>query len=150
VGEVMRFVREGAASRPDGEDFAHGCAELRVEGKFRGKEFGLAAVDGEGGGAEQVLKGPAGGEVEADAADGLADAGADFEELSAQGFDLRRAPGPRQLQTEKVDQVVGGGVQQQAEGVGQRKDDLIYGLSVTRQRTLPINVSIVLRKTEAR
>src|ERR1700682_4678540 len=58
VGEVMRFVREGAVSRPDGEDFAQGCAELRVEGKFRGKEFGLAAVDGEGGGAEQVLKGP--------------------------------------------------------------------------------------------
>src|SRR2546422_610509 len=93
--------------------------ELRVEGKFRGKELGLAAVDGEGGGAEQVLKGPAGGEVEADAAGGLAQAGGEFEELSAQGFDLRRAPGLRQLQTEKVDQVVGGGVQQQAEGVGQ-------------------------------
>ncbi len=93
--------------------------QLRVEGKFRSKEFGLAAVDGEGGGAEQVLKGPAGGKVEADAAGGLAHAGAEFEELSAQGFYLRRAPGLRQLQTEKVDQVVGGGVQQQAEGVGQ-------------------------------
>src|SRR6266542_2692543 len=57
--------------------------ELRVEGKCRGKEFGLAAVDGEGGGAEQVLKGPAGGEVEADAAGGLAHAGAELEELSA-------------------------------------------------------------------
>ena len=74
--------------------------ELRVEGKFRGKEFGLAAVDGERGGAEQVLKGPAGGEVEADAAGGLAHASAEFEQACAQGFDLRRAPGLWQLQTE--------------------------------------------------
>ena len=58
--------------------------------------------------------------MEANTAGSLANASADFEELCAQGFDLRRAPGLRQLQTEKVDQVVGGGVQEQAEGVGQK------------------------------
>jgi len=66
-----------------------------------------------------LLKGPAGGQVEADAAGGLAYAGTDFEQLGAQGFDLRRAPGLRQLQAEQVDQVVSGGVQEQAEGIGQ-------------------------------
>ena len=65
---------------------------------------------------EQILEGPAGSQVETDATGGLAYAGADFEELGAQSFDLRRAPGLRQLQTEQVDQVVGRPVQQQAEG----------------------------------
>jgi hypothetical protein len=52
-------------------------------------------------------------------AGGEAHAGADFEELSAQGFNLGRALGQRQLQTKEVDQVVGG-VQERAEGVGQK------------------------------
>jgi hypothetical protein len=68
---------------------------------------------------EQSLKRPASGEVNANAASGLADAGADFEQLGTQSFDLGRAPGLRQMMTEEVDQVVGGSVQQQTEGVGQ-------------------------------
>jgi phage-related minor tail protein len=65
------------------------------------------------------LEGPAGGEVKANTARSLANVSADFEQLCAQGFNLCGAPGQGQLQTEKVDQVVSGGVQQQAEGVGQ-------------------------------
>jgi hypothetical protein len=41
--------------------------------------------------------------MEADATGGLADAGSDFEELGAQGFDLGGAPGLGQLQTKEVD-----------------------------------------------
>src|SRR5258708_34935267 len=44
---------------------------------------------------------------------------ADFEQTGAQGFDLGRAPGLRQLPTEQVDQVVGGGVQEETESVAQ-------------------------------
>jgi len=69
--------------------------------------------------AKQSLKRPAGGEVNANAASRLTNASADFEEVGAQSFDLGRTPRLRQLLTEEVDQVVGGGVQQQAEGVGQ-------------------------------
>ena len=58
--------------------------------------------------------------MDADAAGGLANAGADFEQACAQGFDLGRAPRLRQLQTKQVDQVVGEAVQEQAEGVGQK------------------------------
>ena len=79
----------------------------------------LAGVERQGGVAEQRLKRPAGGQVDANAAGGLADAGADFEQPRAQSFDLRRTPRLRQLVTEEVDEVVGGSVQQQAEGVGQ-------------------------------
>jgi len=57
--------------------------------------------------------------VEANAAGGLADTGADFKELGAESFNLGRAPRLRQLQTEEVNQVVGSPVQEQAEGVGQ-------------------------------
>jgi hypothetical protein len=57
--------------------------------------------------------------VKANTAGGLANASADFEELGAQRFDLGRAPGLGQLQSEQVDQVIGEAVQQQAEGVGQ-------------------------------
>ena len=81
--------------------------------------MGSTAVDGAGDIAERVLEGPAAGEVKANTAGGVADAGADFEELGAESFDLGRAPGLRQLQTEEVDQIVGEAVQQQAEGVGQ-------------------------------
>src|SRR5713226_1810536 len=69
--------------------------------------------------AEQRLKRPAGSQVDANAAGGLADAGADFEEPCAQSFDLRRTPRLRQVLTEEIDQIVSGGVQQQAKGVGQ-------------------------------
>jgi hypothetical protein len=67
----------------------------------------------------QSLKRPAGSAVNADAAGSLADAGTDFEQLCAQSFDLGGVPGLRQMMTEEVDQVVGGSVQQQTEGVGQ-------------------------------
>ena len=70
--------------------------------------------------AKQSLKWPAGGEVNVDAASGLTNAGADFEELGAQSFDLCGTPRLRQLLTEEVDQVVSGGVQEQSEGVGQK------------------------------
>ena len=57
--------------------------------------------------------------MEANTAGGVADASADFEELGAQSFDLGGAPRLGQLQAKQVDQVVGGGVQEQAESVGQ-------------------------------
>ena len=112
----MSLVRDGSASRPEREDFEHGSAGTS-NGAFGG---GTYAVDGEGGGAEQVLKGPAAGEMEADAAGGVADASADFEELGAQSFDLRRAPRLRQVLAKQVDQIVGEAIQQQAKGVGQK------------------------------
>ncbi len=92
-----------------------GCGKLSSEASDRS-----TAVDSEGDSAEQVLIGPAGGQVEADAAGGVAYASADFEKLGAQGFDLGRAPRWRQLQTKEVDQVVSGGVEEQAESVGQK------------------------------
>src|SRR6267378_2907474 len=56
-----------------------------------------------------------------DAAHSLTNASADFEEPGAQSFDLYRAPRLRQLQkTKQIDQIVGEGMQQQAEGVGQK------------------------------
>ena len=48
----------------------------------------LAGVQSQGDGAELVLKRPAGGEVNANAARRLTNAGADFEELGPQSFDL--------------------------------------------------------------
>ena len=81
---------------------------------------GLAAVDGVHSGLKQVLPWPAGGQMDVDTARGLADASTDFEQLSAQSFDLCRAPGlEATAHAEQVDQVVGGPVQQRAEGVGQ-------------------------------
>ena len=74
-----------------------------VDNRVRRSGSGSTAVDGERGGTEQVLKRPAGGEVEADAAGGLADARADFEQLGAQGFDLRRTPRLGQVRAEEVD-----------------------------------------------
>src|SRR5215472_5796015 len=56
-----------------------------------------------------------------DAARRLTNASADFEEPGAQRFDLYRAPRFRQLQkTKLIDQIVGEGMQQEAEGVGQK------------------------------
>jgi len=93
--------------------------ELQAETKFEEAEERLAGVESQRRVVEQSLKRPAGSEVNADAAGSLADAGTDFEQLGAQSFDLGRAPRLRQLVTEEVDQVVGGSVQQQTEGVGQ-------------------------------
>lgn len=67
----------------------------------------LAGIQSEGKFAEQGLPGPAGGEANPDAACGLPDAGADFEEPRAQCLDLPRAPRLKQLETIKQkDQVV--------------------------------------------
>src|SRR5215472_10250638 len=65
------------------------------KGWVRRRLVGSAAVHGERSGAEQILEGPAGGEVNADTASGLAYACANFEQLRAQGFDLCRTPGQR-------------------------------------------------------
>ena len=54
---------------------------------------GSTTVDSEGDIAKPVLEGPTGGEVKANTAGSLANASADFEELSAQGFNLCGAPG---------------------------------------------------------
>ncbi|MFZ0863905.1 MAG: hypothetical protein WAN18_24795 [Candidatus Sulfotelmatobacter sp.] len=64
------------------------------------------------------MKRPAGGQVNPEAAGGLADASAEFEQAGAQSFDLRRAPRLGQMLAEQVDQIVGEAVQQQAKGVG--------------------------------
>src|SRR5215470_1619863 len=58
--------------------------------------------------------------MHAHTAGGRADAGAEFEQLGAQSFDLRPTPGLGQVLAEEVDQVVGGTVHEQAEGVGQK------------------------------
>jgi hypothetical protein len=92
------------------------CRQRR---KFEEAEERLAGVESQRHVTEQSLKRPGGSEVNADAAGGLADAGTDFEQLGAQSFDLGRAPGLRQLVTKEVDEVVGGRVQQQTEGIGQ-------------------------------
>ena len=99
--------------------FGRGSAGTVCGKVSSGPAVGSTTVDGEGDGAEQVLEGPAAGEVKANTTGGLANASADFEELGAQGFDLGRAPGLGQVQAEQVDQVVSEAVQQQAEGVGQ-------------------------------
>src|SRR5713226_7065646 len=119
IGQVMRFGRDSSTSQPEGEDFEQGSAGSASGSELGSKRKGSTTVDGEGDIAEPVLKRPAGGEVKANTAGGVANAGADFEELCAQGFDLGRTPRERQLQTKEVDQVVSGGVQEQAEGVGQ-------------------------------
>ncbi len=99
----------------------------RLRPKLTGAdEFGedrsrLAGVKRQGEFAEQRLPRPAGGQVDADAAGGLADASTDFEQASTQSFDLRRAPRQRKLQqTKQIDQVVGKAMQEQTEGVGQK------------------------------
>ena len=81
--------------------------------------MGSTAVDRERDGAKQTLEGPAGSEVDADTASGLANPCANFEQLGAQSFDLCRTPRLGQMMAEEVDQVVGCAVQKQAEGIGQ-------------------------------
>src|SRR2546421_6164861 len=94
-------------------------SELQAETKFEEAEERLAGIESQRRVAEKSLKRQAGSEVNADAAGSVADAGTDFEQLGAQSFDLGGAPGLRQMMTEEVDQVVGGSVQQQTEGIGQ-------------------------------
>src|SRR5207245_2091636 len=106
AGEIARLFGQGSARSSGRNGFGN-----------RGKQSG--GVRSQRGMGKQSLKWPAGGEVKVDAASGLTNAGADFEELGAQSFDLCRTPRLRQLLAEEVDQVVGGGMQQQAEGVGQ-------------------------------
>src|SRR5207247_2958825 len=71
----------------------------RRKRKFEEAEERLAGVESQRRVVEQSLKRPASGEVNADAAGSLADAGTDFEQLGAQSFDLGRAPRLRQLVT---------------------------------------------------
>ena len=56
--------------------------------QFEGARAGSAEVEGQRNLAEQRLEGPAAGEVDADAASGLPNPSADFEQLGAEGFDL--------------------------------------------------------------
>ena len=60
--------------------------------QFEGARAGSAEVEGQRNLAEQRLEGPAAGEVNANAAGGVAYAGADFEKLGAESFDLGGAP----------------------------------------------------------
>ena len=89
VVEVRRLVRDSWESRGEGEDFEQGSAGTSTGRRIGRHGTGSAGVKSERGGAEQVLKGPAGGEMKAEATGGVANAGADFEELGAQSFDLR-------------------------------------------------------------
>ena len=100
--------------------FGQGSARTAEEKWIRQHGRVLAGVKSQRGVTEQSLKGPAGGQVNAEATGSLANAGAEFEQAGAQSFDLRRAPGLRQMPAKQVDQVVGEAVQQQAEGVGQK------------------------------
>ena len=89
-GESMRAKSVRLASR----EVLSTAPQGTVCGKLSsGQAVRSTAVDGEGDGAEQVLEGPAAGEMQANTAGGLANAGADFEELGAQSFDLSGAPG---------------------------------------------------------
>ena len=60
----------------------------RRKRKFEEAQERLAGVESQRRVVEQSLKRPASGEVNADAAGSLADAGTDFEQLGAQSFDL--------------------------------------------------------------
>jgi hypothetical protein len=108
-GRESRGKPARARWRPDLEQ---GSAGKSWRGKFGGQERGSTAVDRERGGTEQVLKWPTRGQMNTHAAGCLADAGAEFEQLGAQGFDLRRTPGLGQVLAEEVDQVISGPMQQ--------------------------------------
>jgi len=70
-----------------GQSSALDCRE-RLSSTSRSR---LRGVKGERDGLEETLKGPTAGQVDAHAAGRLANAGAEFEQLSAQSFDLGRA-----------------------------------------------------------
>lgn len=63
--------------------------QLRVrEKKVWDKVRFLAAIDGERNGVKQFLEGSASGQMDANAARRVTDPGSDFEQASAQSFDL--------------------------------------------------------------
>jgi hypothetical protein len=62
-------------------------------------------LDGEGHRAEQILESQPVGQMNTDAAGGLAHTGAKFEELGTQSLNLGGAPRWRQVVTEEVDQI---------------------------------------------
>src|SRR5260370_6190395 len=112
----------GWRNRGEGEEgwfFAQGSASTAEEKWIREHGSVLAGVKSQCRVAKQSLKRPAGGEVNANAASRLTNAGADFEELGAQSFDLCRTPRLRQLLTEEVDHLVAGALPQQPQGSGQ-------------------------------
>jgi len=76
--------------------------DQRVGVELGSKERSSTTVDREGDIAKPVLEGPAGSEVKANTAGGMANASADFEELSAQGFNLCGAPGQRNCKRKKL------------------------------------------------
>ena len=74
-------TRDARARR--GSIFGHGSARTALVHAVRGSASRLAGVERQRELAEQRLKRPAGGEVNANVASRLANAGADFEELGA-------------------------------------------------------------------
>jgi len=58
--------------------------------------------------------------VDVDATSRLTDACTDFEQLSAQSFDLSGSQRHGQLQTKQIDEVVGETVKQQPKGIGSK------------------------------
>ena len=68
--------------------FGHGSAQTAWAIEFEGGDGRSAGMETQRDLAEQRLKRPAGGQVDTDAARRLANAGADFEQLGAQRFDL--------------------------------------------------------------
>ena len=76
----------------------HSCERTRWKSRDE-----LGRVEYEGHSLEERLKGPTGGEVDVDATSRLTDACTDFEQLSAQSFDLSGSQRHGQLQTKQVD-----------------------------------------------
>src|SRR5260370_26664346 len=114
IAELVEHL--GWRNRPEcdaGLFFGQGSASTADEEWIREHGPVLAGVKGQGGVAEQSMKGPAGGEVNANAASRLTNAGADFEEVGAQSFDLSRTPSLRQMLAKQIDQVVGEADQEQ-------------------------------------
>src|SRR5260370_5959374 len=99
----------GWRNRGEGEAgwfFAQGSASTADEKWIREHGSVLAGVKSQCRVAKQSLKRPAGGEVNANAASRLTNAGADVGELGAQRFHLCRTPKLQQLLREEGDQVV--------------------------------------------
>jgi len=97
------------------QDFTTPCClaglihQSAIQGEISSRRAmgGSTAVDGEDDRAEQIVEGPASGEVNADATGGLACMRADFEELGTQSLNLGGVPRWRYVVTEEVDQIVG-------------------------------------------
>jgi hypothetical protein len=48
IGQVMTFVRDSSALRPEGEDFDHGFARTASGTLVRKQGIGSTVIDGEG------------------------------------------------------------------------------------------------------